>query len=167
MSTDHPVVGYMHVKGSSQGAFQDDKTSAGKGRTSVIAVRFKGEVPHDVRDGKHAVTKHHPISVIHEWSAATAQFLAATWSNEILDEVKVEFVRQGKDGKEETYATLTLSKATVAYFELRAGNADEQVEGKAEFRPVQDVGLIAEKIEFKFKDASGNATATYDRKKSS
>jgi type VI secretion system Hcp family effector len=154
----------MHVKGSSQGAFLEDKSRAGKGRTSCLAVTFRGEVPHDVRDGKHAVTKHDPIMVTHEWTPATAHFLSALWSNEILDEVKLEFARQDKGGKEEVYATLTLTKATVAYVELRSGKEQEPEEG--EYRPVADVGLVAEKIEFKLKGEGGQVTATYDRKKS-
>jgi type VI secretion system Hcp family effector len=158
------LVAYMHVKGSSQGGFLDDHSRAGKGKTSCLAVRFRGEVPHDVRKGEHAVTKHEPIRVTHEWSPATAQFLNAMWSNEILDEVKLEFVRQDKSGKEEVYATLTLSKATVACMDLHSGKEEEPEQG--EYRPVSDVGLVAEKIEFKLKDTSGQVTATYDRKKS-
>jgi type VI secretion system Hcp family effector len=158
---------YMHVKGSSQGAFQEDGSHAGKGRTLCQAVRFRGDVPHDVRNGKHAVTKHEPVSVIHEWGPATVQFLSALWSNEVLDEVGFEFVRQDRGGKEEVYATLTLTKATVAYVELRSGRAES---GKAavdeEWRTFDDVGLHAEKIEFTFKDGGGKVTASYDRKKS-
>jgi type VI secretion system Hcp family effector len=160
----HLAVAYMHVKGSSQGGFMEDGTRAGKGKTLCQSVRFRGDVPHDVRGGKHAVTKHEPISVVHEWGPATAQFLSALWSNEVLDEVVLEFPRQDKDGKEEIYATLTLTKATVAYVELRSGKAEQSVEG--DWRAHDDVGLHAEKIEFTIKDGSGKVTATYDKHKS-
>ena len=154
----------MHVKGSSQGGFMEDGTRAGKGRTLVLAVRFRGEVPHDVRHGKHAVTKHEPISVVHEWGPATAQFLSALWANEVLDEVGLEFVRQDSGGQEEVYATLTLSKATVAYVELQSGTAERSAAG--EWRPHDDVGFYAEKIEFMIKNGTGKVTATYDAKRS-
>jgi type VI secretion system Hcp family effector len=153
----------MHVKGSTQGPFMEDGTRAGKGKSLVVAVRFRGEVPHDVRHGKHAVTKHEPISVVHEWGPTTAQFLSALWANEVLDEVGLEFVRQDSTGKEEVYATLTLSKATVAYVELQSGAAERAA---GEWRPHDDVGLYAEKIEFMIKSGSGKVTATYDAKRS-
>jgi type VI protein secretion system component Hcp len=159
----------MHVKGSSQGGFLEDGTRAGKGRTLCRAVRFRGDVPHDVRHGQHAVTKHEPISVIHEWSPATAQFLSALWSNEILDEVGFAFVRQDTGGREEVWASLTLTKATVAFVELRSGGREfgKLAElGGEDWRAYQEVGLHAEKIEFMIKDGSGKVTATYDRKKS-
>jgi type VI secretion system Hcp family effector len=156
---------YMRVKGSTQGAFLDDSSRAGKGHTLCFAVRFRGDVPHDVRHGKHAVTQHEPISVIHEWTPATAQFLSALWSNEVLDEVGLDFVRQDPGGKEEIYASLTLTKATVAYLELRSGRTEELIGG--EHRALSDVGLRAEKIEFKLKSGSGQVTATYDRTKQS
>jgi type VI secretion system Hcp family effector len=159
------AMAYMHVKGSSQGGFLADGSRAGKGRTLCLAVRFRGEVPHDVRHGKHAVTQHEPISVIHEWSPATAQFLSALWSNEVLDEVGLDFVRQDPGGKEEVYATLTLTHATVAYVELRSGKTETLVAG--EHGALDDVGLRAEKIEFKIKDGSGQVTAHYDRKRQS
>jgi len=161
----HQAMAYMHMKGSSQGGFLEDGSRAGKGRTLCLAVRFRGDVPHDVRRGKHAVTKHEPISVIHPWSPATAHFLCALWSNEVLDEVGFEFVRQDPGGKEEVYATLTLTEATVAYAELRSGKTDDLVEG--EHGTLGDVGLRAEKIEFTLKQGSGQVTATYDRKQRS
>lgn len=156
---------YMHVKGSAQGAFLDDKSRAGKGKTLCLSVKFRGEVPHDIRGGQsHAVTKHDPISVVREWGPSTAQFLTALWNNEILDEVGFEFVRQSAAGKEEVYATLTLKKATVAYVETHAGDAKHLLsEG---WRSVDVIGLHFEKIEFKFTDGSGQATASYDRSKS-
>ncbi|MGD0529790.1 MAG: type VI secretion system tube protein Hcp [Polyangiaceae bacterium] len=175
MSTRHAVA-FMHVKGSSQGGFLDDGTRAGSGRTLCHSVRFRGDVPHDVRGGSHHVTKHEPISVVHEWGPATVQFLSALWSNEVLDEVGFEFMRADGHGKEVVYATLTLTKATVAYVELRSGGQSAGAEagqpggaGEAEvgeWLAHDDVGLHAEKIEFTIKSGSGNVTATYDRSKS-
>jgi type VI secretion system Hcp family effector len=154
---------YMRVKGSSQGVFIEDGTWAGKDRTLCLAVRFRGEVPHDVRHGKYAVTRHEPISVIHEWGPATVQFVAALWSNEVLEEVVFDFVRRAVD--EEIYATLTLTKATVAYAELRSGHADQLLAGE-HHRELGEIGLHAEKLELKMRSGSGHVTATYDRSSS-
>ncbi|HEY6459863.1 MAG TPA: type VI secretion system tube protein Hcp [Polyangiaceae bacterium] len=164
MSTGNLAMAYMKAKGSSQGAFLEDHSRAGKDRTLCLAVRFRGEVPHDVRGGKYATTRHEPISVVHEWGPATVQFMSALWSNETLDEVSFEFVRQDDGGKEEVYATLSLSKATVAYVELRSGDVARLVEG--EHRALGEAGLLAEKVEFKLVGASGPMVATYDRSKS-
>jgi type VI secretion system Hcp family effector len=164
VSTSSSWMAYMHVKGSSQGVFQEDGSRAGKDKTLCRSVRFRGEVPHDVRNGKYAVTKHEPISVIHELCPATVQFVSALWSNEVLDEVVFEFVREDAAGKEQVYATLTLNKVTVAYAELRPG---DQALAEGEHRPLADVGVHAEKMELKMKTASGQVTATYDRKQAS
>ena len=158
---------YMHVKGSTQGSFLEDGSRAGKGGTLCLAVRFRGDVPHDVRRGKHAVTQHEPVSIVHEWSPATVHFVVALWSNEVLDEVIIDFVRHDHGGEEEVYATLTMKKATVAYVELRSGRTES---GKAaveeEWHALDDVGLHAEKIEFKLKNGTGHVTANYDRAQS-
>jgi type VI secretion system Hcp family effector len=165
VGTGNRWMAYMHVKGSSQGVFLEDGTRAGKDKTLCLSVRFRGDVPHDVRHGKYAVTKHEPISVVHEWSPATVQFVSALWSNEVLDEVVFEFVREDTGGKEQVYGTLTLTKATVAYAEIRPGGGDALDEG--EHRTLGDVGLHAEKMELKMKSGSGQVTATYDRKQAS
>ena len=163
VSTGIRAMAYMRAKGSSQGTFKDDSSRAGKDRTLCYAVRFRADVPHDVRGGKHAVTRHEPISVVHEWGPATVHFVTALWSNETLDEVVFEFVEPDKDGKEKTFATLTLSKATVAYAELRSGNTDKLVAGE-HHRPLGEVGLHAEKIELKLQADGGPMTAKYDGK---
>jgi type VI protein secretion system component Hcp len=149
----------MRIKGSSQGVFIEDGSRAGKERSLCLAVRFRGDVPHDVRGGKHAVTRHEPVSVIHEWGPATVQFVAALWSNEVLDEVVFDFIR--RDVTEEVYATLTLTKATVAYAELRSGHGERLLAGQ--YRELGEVGLHAEKLELKMKSGSGHVTASYDR----
>jgi type VI secretion system Hcp family effector len=161
------TMAYMKAKGSSQGGFLEDGTRAGKDRTLCLAVRFRGEVPHDVRGGggKYTTTRHEPISVVHEWGPATVQFMSALWSNETLDEVDLEFIRVDGKGKEEVYAHLTLTKATVAYVELRSGETAPLAEG--EHRALGEVGLHAEKVEFKLASAGGPMVASYDRGKQS
>jgi type VI secretion system Hcp family effector len=163
MSTNPTSLAYMSVKSSAQGAFSADASRAGHSRSLCHAVKFRGEVPHDVRKGNaYAVTQHQPIDVIREWSLSTVQFLTSLWNNEVLDEVLFEFIRTDAGGQEVVYATLTLAKATVAYVELRSGNTAELLPG--EHRSLDRIGLHAEKIEFKVKDKAGDATANYDRK---
>jgi type VI protein secretion system component Hcp len=156
---------YMRAKGSAQGAFLEDRSRAGKDRTLCTSVRFRGDVPHDVRGGKYAITRHEPVSIVHEWGPATVQFMTALWSNETLDEVAIEFVLPGGAGKEVTFAWLTLKKATVAHVELRSGDTGKLAEGV--HRPLADVGLLAEQIEFKLQGPDGPVVASYDRSKQS
>ena len=78
---------YMHVKSAAQGGFLDDSSRAGTSKTLCLAVRFRGDVPHDARKGSYAVTQHEPITVIREWSPSTVQFLTSLWNNELIDEV--------------------------------------------------------------------------------
>jgi type VI secretion system Hcp family effector len=151
----------MFVKGSSSG-FPGGAAPGGAAKSRCLAVRFRGDVPHDVRGGAaHAVTQHEPITAIREWGPSSAQLLTALWNNQVLEEVRFEFVRD--EGETEiVYATLTLGRATVAFVELRSGNSDELLEG--DYRALDLVGFHAEKIELKIKDAGGDATANYDRK---
>jgi type VI secretion system Hcp family effector len=162
VGVDLETLAYMYVKSSVQGVFQDDESRAGTDRTVCWAVRFRGEVPHDVRKGSgHSVTQHEPISVIREWSASTAQFLTAMWTNEVLEQVSFEFVRPNTDGKEEVYATLTLSKVTVAFVELRSGNTAALLDSAP--RAAEHLGFHAQAIEFKVTGSAGSTTATYKR----
>jgi type VI secretion system Hcp family effector len=154
---------YMKATGSSQGAFAEDKSRAGEDKTLCLSVRFRGDVPHDVRDGKYASTRHEPVSIVHEWGPATVQFMTALWANETLDEVQLEFVRAGGAGHEPAFAWLTLKKATVAYVELVSGETRKLAEGI--HRELGEVGLHAEQIEFKLKGPDGPLVASYDRGK--
>lgn len=160
MSTKPHSLAFMSVKGASSSGFPGASSSGGKSR--CLAVRFRGEVPHDVRkSGTHAVTQHEPITVIREWSPSSAQVLTALWNNQVLEEVRFDFLRD--EGETEiVYATLTLSQATVAFVELRSGNTEDLLEG--DYRALDVIGFHAEKIEFKIKDSGGDATANYDRK---
>lgn len=157
---------YMKAKGCSQGVFAEDNSRAGKDRTLCVNVRFRGEVPHDIRGGgKYAVTRHEPVAVVHEWGPATVQFMTALWANETLDEVAIEFVLPGGAGKEVTFAWLTLKKATVAHVELRSGDSGQLAEGM--HRQLAEVGLVAEQMEFKLQGPDGPLVANYDRSKQS
>jgi type VI protein secretion system component Hcp len=155
---------YMHVKSKAQGVFVDDKTKAGAAKSLCLAVRFRGDVPHDVRKGGFAVTEHEPITVVRDWSASTVQFLTSFWANEVLDEVKFDFVRPDDAGKEQTFATLTLTQVTVAFVELRSGNTAELVEAAP--RTLEYIGLRAQGIEFNVDSPSGGVTANYSRQAS-
>lgn len=166
MTTGNQGMAYMKAKGSSQGTFLEDHSRAGKDRTLCVSVRFRGDVPHDVRGGgKYATTRHEPVSVVHEWGPATVQFMTALWANETLDEVELEFVLPGGADREVTFAWLTLKKATVAYVELVSGNTGKLAEGT--HRQLGEVGLHAEQIEFKLNGSDGPMVASYDRSKQS
>jgi type VI secretion system Hcp family effector len=165
LNTAYHAMAYMKAKGSAQGVFAEDKSRAGKDRTLCLSVGFRGEVPHDVRGGKHATTRHQPVTIVHLWSPATAQFLTAMWANETLDEVEIAFVRPDGTGKEEEYATMKLGKATVAHVDLRSGETVKLAEGH--HGAVFEVGLHFEKIEFKLKGEGGPLVASYDRTKHS
>jgi type VI secretion system Hcp family effector len=157
---------YMKTTGSSQGVFAEDKSRAGKDKTLCLSVRFRGDVPHDVRGGtKYATTRHEPVSIVHAWGPATVQFMTALWANETLDQVELEFVRPGGEGHEPAFAWLTLKKATVAYVELVTGEARKLADGT--YRELGEVGLYAEQIEFKLQGPDGPMVANYDRSKQS
>ena len=161
MITGFQAMAYMKAKGSAQGTFAEDKSRAGKDRTLCLSVGFRGEVPHDVRGGTHATTQHKPVTIVHVWSPATVQFLTALWANETLEEVEIAFVRRDGGGQEEEYATLKLGKATVAYVDLKTGETAKLAEGQ--YLALCDVGLRAEKIEFRLKGEGGPLVASYDR----
>ncbi|MCL2724724.1 MAG: type VI secretion system tube protein Hcp [Polyangiaceae bacterium] len=152
----------MRVKSAAQGVFKSDQSRAGVGYTLCLAVRFRGEVPHDVRGGNaYKVTQHEPITVIRRWSASTSQFLIAMWNNEVLTEVFFEFIQHDPGGKEVVFATMTLTKVTVVSVELRSGNTHELVE--SDHGALDVLGFHAEGIEFTFMEDGGGATAKYSQ----
>lgn len=155
---------YMHVKSSAQGGFLDDESQAGSSKTLCLAIRFRGDVPHDARKGSYAVTQHEPITVVREWSPSTVQFLTSLWNNELIDEVGFDFVRPDTAGKDEVYATLTLNQVTVAFVELRSGNTAGLTSG--DLRAVDYIGFHAQQISFKVTGPNGPVEASYVRKAS-
>ena len=87
--------------------------------------------------------------------------MTSFWANEVLSEIGFDFVRQNAQGQEEVYATLTLTKATIAFVELRSGNTESLIPNQP--RDLEYIGIHAQQIEFKVNDAAGPATASYDR----
>jgi len=168
MDAKRTTVIYLRIKSSKQGAFLADDSRAGHGKTTCLDFRFACAVPHDVRKdkgGDYTVVQHEPISLMAEWSPLVVQCVSAAWSNEVLDEVTLEFVRYDQGGQEVVFATMILSKATVAVVDLGAGDTSRFLQG--DFTGLARIGFTPEKIEFKVKDRAGDATAHYDRKMAS
>jgi len=164
MDSKQTSVVYLRIKSSKQGAFLADDSRAGQGRTLCLDFRFSCEVPHDVRKekGDYTVVQHKPVSVVCEWSPLVVQCLSAAWSNEPLDEVALEFAKYDSGGQEVIFATMTLSKATVAVMDLGSGDTARFIPG--DYTGLAQIGFSPEKIEFKVKDKGGDAAAHYDRK---
>ena len=165
MNSKRSSVIYMKVKSAKQGTFLGDDARAGHGKTTCLDFRFSCEVPHDVRKekgGEYAVVAHKPVTLISEWNPMVVQCLSAAWTNEVLDEVSLDFVRFDAGGQEVIFATMTLYKATVAIVDLGSGDTSRFLQG--DYTGLAQIGLSPEKIEFKVKDKGGDASAHYDRK---
>ena len=76
----------------------------------------------------------------------------------------LDFVGADGGGKEEVYATLTLARRPSPTWSSRSGE-DRRSLLEGEHRALCDVGLRAEKIEFRLKGEGGKVTSTYDRTK--
>ncbi len=159
---DSQTFAYMHVKSASQGVFLDDATHAGKSKSLCLAVRFRGDLPADVRKGAYAVANVEPITVLREWSESTVQFMNAFWNNEVIEEITFDFMRPDNAGKEAAFASLTLKRVTVTFVELRSGDTAPLLAHAP--RTLEYLGLQPEVVSFKILSARGTLDATYDRK---
>ena len=107
----------MTVKGHKQGSFKGEDNAGPKklGIITVVGYRYEVSSPRDAASGLPTGKRQHkPVVITHEVAGSSPQFLNALVTNEILDEVVINFFRTERTGQEVNYYTVKLTDATVS-----------------------------------------------------
>jgi type VI secretion system secreted protein Hcp len=108
-----PLRAYISVKGNKQGQF---KSESMRKNESIPILAFRMEVlsPLDSASGQATGKRQYkPVTIVKEWGAASPQGLTACTTNEVLDQVLIEFMKINPAGVEYIYQRVTLSQATI------------------------------------------------------
>src|SRR6266850_197479 len=109
---------FVTVKGKKMGVFKGESTAqGGPGKDKILGLGFSYELksPRDVATGQASGKRQHlPIKIVKEWGASTPQFFQALVNNEVLSEVKLEFLKTNANGEEYVYYTIKLTDGNVA-----------------------------------------------------
>ena len=147
----------VELTGSKQGPFKTDKSRAGDKGSLAVGYRFGISVPHGTRattGGGLGNPQNDLMWVICHIKSFVAQCLTAVWSESEPLDVTLRFRRNDKNGKPETYMTVTLVKATIARIEFGAGAVEIRLDrdtasvAEDEDGALVAIGFIAEKIKF-------------------
>ena len=110
-----PVIAYASIQASHQGNLKGDATMQGRqGQIECLGFNYSTQTPLDASSGlPNGKRQHSPIVIVKRLDAATPQLLEAAYTNEVLKNVTIEFVRIGPDGRPTPYQTIKLTNATV------------------------------------------------------
>ncbi len=113
---------YMTINGTKQGTFQG-------GRIPCLKFSYEPSASRDIATGQASgKPRHEEIVVTKEWGPASPALFRAMNTNEVLREVKFEFVRATAAKGEQVYKTLRLSNATVASIHRMAIQGTRELE---------------------------------------
>ncbi len=140
------------VEGTRTGKFSDEPGTDRKGnklkaRPKITGIAFSYGVDsgRDVATGQATGKRvHHPVTFVKQWGAATPQFLAAAFNNELLKSVLFEFVRTSQTGEEQVFHKITLTNASISEIEQFIDHDDEDAN---DARPLEKITLLFQKIE--------------------
>jgi type VI secretion system secreted protein Hcp len=107
----------MTVKGHKQGSFKGEDNAGPKklGIITVVGYQYEVSSPRDAASGLPTGKRQHkPVVITHEMAGSSPQFLNALATNEVLDEVVINFFRTERTGQEVNYYTVKLTDATVS-----------------------------------------------------
>lgn len=118
---------YVTVTGTRQGLFSPESTDpAHPGTVTGTAFHYGIEIPRDPASGQATGRRrHHPVSFVKEWGAASPQFFTAITTNEVLESAFFEFVRPDESGQEHVFATVRLRNAHVSEIEQYVEGFDD------------------------------------------
>ncbi|WP_394827316.1 type VI secretion system tube protein Hcp [Pendulispora albinea] len=168
MPSNNQSIIYISINGSKQGQFKSDDTRAGEGRSTAIAFGGKVTVPIETRGKSEkgaGTVQNEPMWIVCEWNAVVAQCLQAAWSNsEPLEDVTLDFKRKDSGGKETSYATMALKKATVTMVEFGVADTARMLPGDHEYSDLARISFSYEEVELEVKGVEGDTKAAYKRK---
>jgi type VI secretion system secreted protein Hcp len=107
---------YVAIKGNKQGQFKGESTEKNRKDKWIPVLAFEMELdsPRDQETGQASGKRQFsPVSIVKEWGAASPQALTACATNEVLNEVTIEFTRLDADGADYVYQSVTLANAVI------------------------------------------------------
>ncbi len=116
---------YTRVKGERQGQFPDENESDEAKNLGAPCYLFSygASASNDPgRGADKAARFHEPIVIVKAWGEASANYLQAFLSNEVLTEVVMQFFRRDPGGKAVVFETFTLTGARIVSHRRTVGH---------------------------------------------
>jgi len=152
---------YVAIKGKNQKQFKAETKKQGRSDKHIPCMKFfmASSVPTDANSGEaKGHRQHKPLVITKEWGASSPQILQAHWTNEVLEEVVIEVVARGPDGKKEIVVEqIKLSDAVIVSVDRYSSNS-AKASVDSDVQHLEDVGFRFRKIEVENKEA-GTATS--------
>jgi len=122
----HPM--HMSIKGTKQGAFKGESEMKGREHTVLVqALHHEMHVPTDRDHGQATgAIMHGPLTVTKAVGASSPQLYQALCTNEILQDVTIDFYRIDATGHEENFYRIKLKNAIIVKIEFRVPSALEK-----------------------------------------
>jgi type VI secretion system secreted protein Hcp len=155
----------VSIKGKKLGVFKGEGTQTND-KDKILASKFSYEVksPRDAATGHASGTRQHSaIKIVKEWGAATPQIFTALVTNEVLQEVTLEFRRANANGEEYVYYRIKLTNASVSEIRQFSDDSNALTGGSSAKHPtdmqLEEVSFTFQKIEMESLDGK---TAAFD-----
>jgi type VI secretion system secreted protein Hcp len=150
--TSQPVIAYLSIEAAKTGIFKGNATTEGnEGKIECVGFRYGVTIPHDVESGKASGKRQHsPIILIKNIDYSTPQLLQSAYSNEILKNVVIEFLKKDREGRTTTYYKITLTNATISQISQYGGIAspDNAINLNNNGNMYEEVSLTFQSIQF-------------------
>jgi type VI secretion system secreted protein Hcp len=106
---------FATVTGAKQGAFKGESTQKGReGKIPGVGFSYGLAIPRDATSGQATGKRmHRPVVFTKEWGAASPQFYAAAFTNELLTSVVFEFYATAANGIQVLDHKITLTNAII------------------------------------------------------
>jgi type VI secretion system secreted protein Hcp len=152
-SAQAAVDAYLKIEGTKQGKFKGETAGIHAGTIAVVEFNYQPQSPRDAATGQASGKRmHETVRIVKEVDASSPQLMKAMSTNEVLNDVLIEFVHPGSGGKEEVYKTMRLMDAVISAVH-RTGGAGA---GKAGER--EEITFTFQKIEMTSRNGKTMAT---------
>jgi type VI secretion system secreted protein Hcp len=141
-----PIPIHLSVEGETQGKIDGSCTIQGRENTILVeGLEHNVSIPRDPQTGLPAGKRiHGPLTITKVIDKSSPKLFQALCSGEHLKEVKLEFYRISKQGKEEKYFTTKLQNAIVV--SVRPWIPNVLQKENSDLQHMEDVSFTYEKI---------------------
>jgi len=149
-----PLSCFVEIKGAKQGQFKVIDASGHSG-TLIPCIHFNYSVTsiRNSASGQATSRRHYsPVFFTKDWDGASPQILIALATGEVLSEVRFQFVKSDRGGREYVYEEVALTDATIIQAKQTVGAAEPGA--PSSFLPIDEISLAFRKIEVRNKDAN-------------
>jgi type VI secretion system secreted protein Hcp len=165
--TSQPVIAYLSIEGAKTGIFKGNAVTEGnEGKIECIGFRYGVTIPHDVESGRSSGKRQHsPIVIIKSIDYSSPQLLQSAYSNEVLKNVTIEFLKKDREGRTSSYYRITLTNATISQISQYGGiaSADNTINLNNNGGMYEEVSLTFQSIEFDHLIGNTSAVDNWNR----